>query len=321
MRAASKAAADASVHGVFARAVAAATAAAMRARGMRAKSLEIGPWTVRVWRGGKRGGEPWVLLHGMGATSATYLPLVGGLRDECDLVVPELSANGGTRGPRAAIGVAEAVGVVEEVVRRELPGRRPTVCGVSLGGWIAVRLTAARPELAARLVLVVPGGYRHQDWRRIESMVRVQTPGDIRGMWQALFVRPPWFLRLGQFGLFLLYRTPTVQDVLATVREADAFDDGDLARIRIPVGLIWGERDTLFRVEVGHAMRRALPEAELTVVPAAGHGVQWEKPTEFLAAVRDFRSRHPLPAAGSPAQDRRRSPGREEVPPCSPPTT
>jgi 2-hydroxy-6-oxonona-2,4-dienedioate hydrolase len=306
---------------VFARAVAAATATALRARGMYAHTVAIGPWSLRVWRGGKPGGEPWLLLHGLGATSATYLPLLGGLRDECDLVVPELSANGGTRGPRAAIGVAEGVGVVEELVARELPGLRPTVCGVSLGGWIAVKLAAARPELAARLVLVVPGGYRDQDWRRIESMVQVHTLADIRAMWQALFVKPPWFLRLGRVGLYLLYRTPTVQDVLATVRESDAFDDGDLGRIRIPVGMIWGACDTLFRAEVGRAMLRALPDAELTVVPEAGHGVQWEKPAEFLAAVHGFRARHPLPAAGTPAHDRSHAPGREEVPPCSPPTT
>jgi 2-hydroxy-6-oxonona-2,4-dienedioate hydrolase len=306
---------------VFARAVAAATAAAMRARGLRAETREIGPWSVRVWRGGKPGGEPWLLLHGMGATSATYLPLVGGLRGDCDLAIPELSANGGTRGPRAAIGVAEGVEVVADLVAREFPGRRPTLCGVSLGGWIAVRLAAARPELVARLVLVVPGGYRHQDWRRIESMVRVRTPGDMRAMWSALFVRPPWFLRFGQLGLYLLYRTPTVQDVLATVREADAFDDAELGRIRVPVGLVWGERDTLFRVEVGRAMARALPDAELVVVPAAGHGVQWERPAEFLAAVAAFRARHPLPPAVAAAQDRADAPRREEDPRCSPPTT
>lgn len=290
---------------MFARAVATATAAAMRARGMRPSTVEIGPWRLRVWRGGRPGGEPWVLLHGMGATSATYLPLLGGLlRDGCEVVVPELSANGGTAGPRAAIGVAEGVEVVSRLLERELPGRATTLCGVSLGGWIAAKLAAARPAAVARLVLVVPGGYRDQDWDRIERMVRVQTLADIQAMWQALFVRPPWYLRLGRFGLYLLYRTPTVQDVLATVREEDAFDDADLARVTAATALIWGERDTLFRVEVGRAMQRALPDATLTVIPDAGHGVQWEKPAEFLAAVEAFR-RRPLPVSAAAAQDRR----------------
>jgi 2-hydroxy-6-oxonona-2,4-dienedioate hydrolase len=289
---------------VFSRLTAAATAAALRARGLRRESLTVGSWRLRVWRGGRPGGEPWLLLHGMGATSATYLPLLGHLLGECEVVLPELSANGGTRGPRAAIGVGEGVDVVAEVARRCFPDSRPTVCGVSLGGWIAARLAIAHPGLASRLVLIVPGGYKHQDWQRIESMVRVETVEEIRAVWRALFVRPPWFLRFGRYGLFLLYTTPTVRDVLATIREEDAFDDHDLAKLSLPVGLVWGERDTLFRVEAGDAMRRALPIASLSVIPDAGHAVQWEKPREFAAAVAAFRVAHPLPEGAPSADDR-----------------
>lgn len=286
------------------RTVAAATAAAQRARGLRSETVEIGAWRLRVWRGGAPGGEPWLLLHGLGATSATFLPLLASLlADGCEVLLPELSSTGGTRGPRAAIGVREGVEVVGELARRELAGRPLTLGGVSLGGWIATRLAASRPGLAARLLLVVPGGYRDQDWRRIESMVRVQTLADIRAMWRALFVHPPWYLRFGHVGLFLLYRLPAVRDTLAAVREQDAFDDAELARIRIPVGLVWGERDTLFRVEVGERMRRALPRATLTVIPDAGHGVQWERPRRFAAAVEEFRRAHPLPPSAGEVQD------------------
>jgi len=288
------------------KAIATATAAALRARGLKPHVVEIGPWKLRVWRGGKKGGEPWILLHGLGATSATWLPLLGRILDDCEVVIPELSANGGTEGPRAAIGVADGVGVVAELARRELPGERPTIAGVSLGGWVATKVAAAHPGLPARLVLVVPGGYRDQDWERIRAMVQVEAVRDIRAMWKALFVRPPWYLRLGRLGLYFLYTTPTVRDVLATVREEDAFDDADLARIDVPVGLVWGAGDRLFRAEVGEAMRRALPEATLTVIPDAGHGVQWERPRAFAAAIAELRRRFPvapLRAAAPRTQD------------------
>lgn len=286
---------------MFAHAIAFGTAAAAHLRGLRASTVEIGPWKLKVWRGGPANGEPWLLLHGMGATSATYFPLLGELRRDCRVVIPELSANGGTRGPGAALGVRAGAEVVAELIAREFPDRRPTVCGVSLGGWIAVRLAAQHPELASRLLLVVPGGYRNQDWRRIEAMVKVSKPSEIDTMWRALFVRPPWFLRLawlGHVGLYWLYSTPTVREVLAALREEDAFDDADLARLEMPVALVWGERDQLFRKEVGEQMLRALPRATLTVIPEAGHAAQWERPREFLAAVRAFRSKYPLGASG-----------------------
>ena len=298
---------------MFARVLAAATAAALRARGLTPHRIDIGPWRLRVWRGGKRGGEPWLLLHGMGATSATFLPLLGALRRDCEIVLPELSANGGTRGPRAAIGVADGIDVVAELARREFSDRPPTVCGVSLGAWIAARLGIAQPDRVARLVLVSPGGYRNQDWRRIESIVRVETLADIKRMWQALFVSPPWYVKPARYLLYLLYTTPTVRDVLATVREQDAFDDGELARLTMPVALVFGEKDTLFRPEVGEAMRRALPDATLTIVPGAGHGLQWEKPRDFFAAVEAFRAAFPLregaTAAHHPASARGAPPG------------
>ncbi len=283
--------------------VAAATAAALRLRGLRASTIQVGEWRLRVWRGGRRDGEPWLLLHGMGATAATFLPLLSSLTRDCEVVLPELSANGGTRGPRAAIGVADGVEVVGELIPTLFPGTCPTVAGVSLGGWIAAKVGIAMPQRVARLLLVVPGGYRDQDWRRIESMVRVETLAEIRPMWRALFTDPPWYLRPARLGFYLLYRTPTVADVLATVREEDAFDDRELAQLPMPVGLVWGANDTLFRPEVGEQMRRAIPRAFLQVIEGAGHGVQWEKPHKFLAAVEAFRRHFPLPAAAGEAQD------------------
>jgi pimeloyl-ACP methyl ester carboxylesterase len=178
------------------------------------------------------------------------------------------------------------------------------VCGISLGGWIAVRTALAHPGLARRLLLVVPGGYRDQDWQRIERLVRVATLADLGAVWRALFVRPPWHLRLGRYGLWLAYRSPAVRAILASVRVEDAYDDGDLARLDLPVGLIWGREDALFRAEVGAAMHRALPRASLEVIPAAAHAVQWERSAAFLAAVAAFRARYPLPPPAAAAQDR-----------------
>ena len=287
----------------FVRGFARATAAAQRARGLRRETVEVGPWRVRLWRGGRPGGEPWLLLHGLGATSATFLPLLLHLKGDFEVVLPELSELGGTRGPRPAPTVPEAAELVTAISRRAFPGRPPTLGGISLGGWIAVKAALASPADFARLLLVVPGGFVDQDWERIERMVRVRTLDDTRELWRALFVRPPWYLRIGRPFLFLAYRSSAVQAILATVRREDSYGAAELASLRLPVGMIWGERDTLFRAEVGEAMRRALPRASLAVIPGAAHGVQWERSREFFAAVDEFRGRFPLPEGMGAAQN------------------
>lgn len=288
---------------MFARLFTAATAAAQRARGLVAETFEVGRWRLRLYRGGRPGGEPWLLLHGLGATSATFLPLIQSLRSECELVLPELSELGGTRGPRAAPTVPEAAELVVAVARHAFGERRPTVAGVSLGGWIAVKAALAGPVFAERLLLVVPGGYLVQDWDRIEKMVRVETLADTREIWRALFVRPAWWLRPGRYGLFLAYSSPAVRAILSSVRREDGFDAADLARLDLPVGMIWGREDALFRAEVGERMLAALPRATLQVIPEAAHGVQWERPQAFLDAVARFRREFPLREGAPGAQD------------------
>jgi pimeloyl-ACP methyl ester carboxylesterase len=293
---------------VFARLLSLATAAALRARGFRDETLEIGDWRLRVHRGGRPGGEPWLLLHGLGATAATYLPLISHLRADCELVLPELSELGGSRGPRAAPSVPESARLVEALVERCFQDRPPTLAGISLGGWIAVRALLDRPGLAQRLLLVVPGGWRDQDWTRIGSMVRVESLAETEAIWRALFVDPPWWIRPGRYGLFLAYRSAAVREILGCVREQDAFGREELGRLELPVGLIWGERDDLFRVEVGEQMAAALPRARLEVVPEAAHAVQWERPEAFVAAVERFRRSFPLPR---PPGERKIGPGKD----------
>ena len=86
------------------------------------------------------------------------------LRRSCRMVVPELSALGGTKCPGDGLGVAASGEILQELMEREFGSRPVTLLGLSLGGWMAVRLALAHPERVSRLVLVDAGGYRDQDW-------------------------------------------------------------------------------------------------------------------------------------------------------------
>ena len=51
-----------------------------------------------------------------------------------------------------------------------------------------------------------------------------------------------------------------------------AFTPADLARITARTRIVYGDRDPLYPIEIAVAMYRAIPDAELAVVPGAGHG-------------------------------------------------
>jgi 3-oxoadipate enol-lactonase len=252
--------------------------------------LEDGPVALVYYCLGPAGGEPWILLHGLGAVAANWLPVMRALRRRgCRVLVPELSALGGTRGPRAGLGVVRGAFMAARLMETELGGRPASVAGISLGGWTAVRLALSRPELVSRLVLIDAGGYREQDWEAVRRLVRVENLAGIDRLYKALFVHVPWFLRLSRRGFLETYTSPSVTEVLDDLREDDTFQDGDLARLRMPTALIWGEEDGLFRVEVARAMAAALPDAHLEVIPGCAHAVHFECPRRLVAAIERFR--------------------------------
>ncbi len=261
----------------------------LRLLGARRGQLRKGCVSLVYYEIGPRDGEPWVLLHGLGSVAAGWGPVMRALRQGCRMIVPELSALGGTRCPGEGLGIIPAVEILTELLRKKFGGRPVTVAGLSLGGWIAVRLALAHPEQVSRLVLIDAGGYREQDWETIQSLVTVQDLAGVDRLYPALFARVPWLMRVSRTGFLKAYTSPSVKNVLAGLTEDDTFDDADLARLRMPVELIWGDRDGLFTVETARTMAAALPDARLQVLSGRGHALHLECPGDLVAALQRLR--------------------------------
>lgn len=276
----------------------------LRLLGAQRVAIRVGPVRLVYYRLGPESGEPWLLLHGLGAVAATWAPVLAALRGHCRLLVPELSSLGGSVCPGDGLAVRPAAGVLARLLEREFGGRPATVAGISLGGWMAVRLALSRSELVSRLALIDAGGYRDQDWETIQQLVTVEDMEGVDRLYPALFVKVPWVMRVSRPGFLKAYTSRAVKGTLAALAEEDTFDADDLARLRVPTALIWGERDGLFNLETARAMAAALPDPYLTVLPDCGHAVHVECPGLLVKALEDFRratsGRAVAPAAGQP---------------------
>lgn len=257
--------------------------------GARRKHLRVGPVRLVYYVLGPEDGEPWVLLHGLGSVAATWGRTLFRLRRDCRLIVPELSSFGGSQIPGHALDIQQGVKVVSRLVEKEFGGRPVTLAGLSLGGWLAVRLALARPELVARLVLVNTGGYRQQDWEAIETLVRVNDMAGVERLYTAFFVQIPWVMEHSRGGFLQAYTSPVVQGVLDRLTPEDTFDDEDLRQLRMPAALIWGDRDGLFRIEGARAMAEALPNATLEILEGCGHAIHLECPDRLADAMQKAR--------------------------------
>ena len=264
------------------------TRAALRRFGARPFRFETRSASMTIYRTGPAGGEPWLLVHGLGSTTLSWHAVLKALRRDCDLVLPEMSELGGTRIPGGGLNVREGVEVLADIIMRLFPGKKVTVAGVSLGGWMATRLALDHPNLIKQLVLVNAAGFQDQDWHRIQDLVDVRNLEDVERLYGALFHGTPFYMALARRGFLRAYKSRAVRRVIGSIEPADGFSRADLQRLEMPVALVWSDQDGLFTLEVGREMDRALRHSKLYVLENCGHAAQWDCPAAMAAAIRDI---------------------------------
>ena len=73
---------------------------------------------------------------------------------------------------------------------------------------------------------------------------------------------------------------------LGADREAESADRNAYARVKIPVAILWGDKDTVTAVEQALDLRTLLPpQTTLTLLPGLGHIPQIEDPDAFNDAL------------------------------------
>jgi len=247
---------------------------------------------LRSLAGGTLYGETWgegppvvAALHGWRRTHADFAPSLGpgAAPGPIATVAPDLPGFGATPPPTGPWGSPEYAAAVAALLEEVGdPGPGLVVVGHSLGGRIAVRLAAARPELVRALVLtgapLLPRSGKPRRpptaYRLARAMHRARLLGDVR-MERARQRHGSPDYRAAQ---------GVMRDVL--VRLVNERYDDALAALRCPVELVWGDDDTEAPVQNARALASAIPDARLTVCPGAGHLLPLTAPSELRAAVQ-----------------------------------
>lgn len=250
-------------------------------------------------------GEPLVLLHGFGASTLLWEPVLDELSALRRVVAIDLNGFGWTERPaareaytlagqeRLVLGVADALGL-----------GRFDLAGHSYGGAIALFLASRHPDRVRALVLADSAMPAYGTLRRRRRYASRALAG--------LYVRTIGLTEARvRAGLRAAYADDSkvtdelVRAYLERLRVegvTDAFfgltaptgappDRVDLERLALPTLFVWGAEDELIPLADARASAARMPEAELVELPGCGHSPMEECPRAFVTAVRPFLER------------------------------
>lgn len=252
-------------------------------------------------------GAPVVMLHGLGATKASFLPTIAALAPTFRVIALDLPGFGDASKPLGAAYDAPffARAVVDGL--DSLGIRRAHLVGHSLGGRVALEVGMRVPERLLSLTLMTPSlaWRRPRPWAPYLRLVRPEL-GAIQLVPRAIAdpvvrrllpnANDGWgavdeFLRgfLDPHGRAAFYAAAR-----SIYLEEPAGPGGFWERLRTlstPAMFIWGQSDRLVPVAFAHHVRAALPESEHVVLDC-GHVPQLEQPAALHAAIRGFIGAH-----------------------------
>jgi 3-oxoadipate enol-lactonase len=167
--------------------------------------------------------------------------------------------------------------------------------GISYGGELTLVFALRHPERCARLIVADAVSHVEPYLRAIvESWILALQTGD-----HETFYRSTWFWNFseGFFAKryeFLVSRIEAAKalhlpSVIQLCRCFNTLDITDrLGEIQHPTCVIVGEKDILKPTHYSQTIARAIPKAELHILPRAGHASFWESAAEFNSVLLGF---------------------------------
>lgn len=249
-------------------------------------------------------GYPLVLVHGGGVSSEMWTPQVEHFVRRYRVITYDCRGFGGSEAPSVAEAYSQSA-FVEDL--RQLLGHlgieRACVCGLSMGGGIALSFGLTYPDLVDGLVICDTGSGSDdpEAWRRgcfdLASLLETQGMDAfaetlLRAEAHAYYVAQGPHAA-DHLRLLIVNNPPhgvagTLRGVMAVRAPLYALEE-QLRSVTAPVLVVVGEHDRACR-GVSEFLARTLPRAELCVLAGTGHVTNLEDAAGFNAAVERFLS-------------------------------
>jgi pimeloyl-ACP methyl ester carboxylesterase len=248
-------------------------------------------------------GPPLVLVHGLGGTIENWRALAPALAERHRVVVPDLPGHGRSEALPEAPDVDPIADAVLAVAAAESAVPAAWI-GHSLGGLLALRAAARRPEAVRGIVLVASAGIgsTSRSAQVALTLLGLVQPGKAIAPFRRSWARSPLGRRVA-FGWWGVADTDALEPELAEAflvgpaRHTNTRQAGrallatdpreELDRVSCPCLCLWGASDKWVKLADGVEYARRLG-APLRTIAGCGHLLIGERPEVCLAAIEEF---------------------------------
>jgi pimeloyl-ACP methyl ester carboxylesterase len=239
-------------------------------------------------------GLPLVFIHGFPLSRGAWSRQVEAFKPRHRVIAPDLRGFGDS-GTTAGIVSMRRFAEDLHALLQHLDTGPVILAGHSMGGYVALAFAHAYPKSLRGLLLVgtkagtdssEAAAARH----KLAEQVRLEGPSVV------VEAMAPKMLAAGHADAAMaaevrgFMKDASTEGIIGSLLGmAERPDESDhLELIRVPTLVIAGADDAVIPPSESEAMAKAIPEAHLELIPAAGHLVAYEQPLAFNEAVRNW---------------------------------
>lgn len=221
-----------------------------------------------------RNAVPIVLLHALGTSSQTMLPLFRALAKEYPVYTLDLPGHGKSRRAPFIASLAALAEIVNAWMDT-LGLAETVVVGHSTGCQIALHLGHLAPEKLCQAVFISPA---------LDERTRSAVRQGVRLLWSTRYEAPtlPFvlgraYLAVGPYHVWQTIRSDLRSEFLPL-----------LPHFAYPTLVVSGAKDAVVPPVWGARVARALPQGRFIFLPGVGHAPQYSTPKRLAAAMIAF---------------------------------
>jgi pimeloyl-ACP methyl ester carboxylesterase len=235
-----------------------------------------------------------ILLHGFPHTHRLWKNQIAAFSERRRVVAYDLRSFGSSIGGDGHLMIEFFVDDLIALLDH-LGLEKAVVCGLSMGGYVALRAIELHPERFRALILCNTASKADTNAakeKRVKSIRQIREEGFahfVKDFSEGVFMpetleRDPKMLESFRRMILENRPEPVIAGFIALAARMDTTES--LQKISVPTLVIGGEEDPI--LPATKEMHEHLPHAHLVVIPRVGHLSNLEAPEEFNRAIEEF---------------------------------